>query len=100
MTRPSLADITQLAADRATYEERPDAEYDPDVATDLACTSAADVPALSAAIRDVLARHAREDIWNGAHLVGSYCNADGDRYPCPTVRAVTAHIDTTPQEGS
>lgn len=57
--------------------------------------SAADVPVLVAALRAVLALH-QEDIFRG-HLSNGCATCGGD-YPCPTIRAVTAHIDTTPKE--
>ena len=97
MTRPSLADITQRAEARAAYEGRSDAEYDPDVATDLACASAADVPALSTAIHDVLAVADQFD-----RLAARHPDSETGQVETAAAheirRAVTAHIDTTPKE--
>ena len=64
--------------------------------------------ALTAAVRDVLARHAPE--WpcgNPAHTnpdVGcpeceDSCADCGQSWPCPTVRALAAHLDLTDPEG-
>lgn len=57
-----------------------------------------DVPVLVAALRAVLALH--ED---DGHGECSHCPDPSDAHwsapwPCPTVRAVTAHIDTAPKE--
>ena len=48
------------------------------------------VPALTAAVRDVLALH-RED--------RDFCRDCDHAYPCPTLRALTAHLDLTDPEG-
>ena len=65
--------------------------------------SAADVPVLVAAIRDVLALHREGDEALGYDEEGVLdyvpaCVECGHAMPCPTIRAVTAHIDTTPKE--
>lgn len=57
-----------------------------------------DVPVLVAALRAVLDLH--ED---DGHGECSHCPDPSDAHwsapwPCPTVRAITAHIDTTPKE--
>lgn len=56
-------------------------------------------PALTAAVRDVLALH-QED----GHGECSHCPDPSDAhwsapYPCPTVRALAAHLDLTDPEG-
>lgn len=60
------------------------------------------VPALSEAIRDVLALHdAGGERWEGfprADRRVAYCTRDGEAAPCSTVRAITEHIDITPKE--
>lgn len=66
-----------------------------------------DLPALTAAVRDVLALHQGDwSCGNPAHTnpdVGcpdcdEQCVDCGQSWPCETVRAVTARIDTTPKE--
>lgn len=57
------------------------------------------VPALTAAVRDVLALH-QED----GHGECSHCPDPSDAhwsapYPCPTVRALATHLDLTDPEG-
>ena len=55
------------------------------------------VPALTAAIRDVLARHAEANCFGG--YPQAFC-IDCDRaWPCATVRALAAHLDLTDPEG-
>ncbi|QIK82416.1 hypothetical protein [Sanguibacter sp. HDW7] len=55
-----------------------------------------DVPAMSAAIRDVLAVHVEATCSRG--YPQAYCVDCDQAWPCATVRAVTAHIDVTPKE--
>ena len=124
MTRPSLAGIEQRTAAATAgpwfqgrngrphestcdvYSKREPHEPDShDIATyvhseeDAALITAARtaVPALTAAVRDVLALHAE------ATCSGGYPQAfciDCDRaWPCPTVRALAAHLDLTDPEG-
>jgi len=62
-----------------------------------------DVPALVAALRAALALHRGGAEVLGYDEEGVYgyvpaCVECGHAVPCPTVRAVTAHIDTTPKE--
>lgn len=47
------------------------------------------VPALTAALRDVLALHYSEPYAQGP----DHCAECEHKYPCPTVRAITAHVD-------
>lgn len=66
--------------------------------------SAADIPTLLDAVRDVLALHLRDwSCGNPAHTnpdVGcpdceEYCTDCGQTWPCATVRALAAHLDLT-----
>lgn len=97
MTRPSLADITQRAAEYAT---RIQSFCSPRLRSIAAHESADDVPALSAAIRDVLALHTPETPRRDPdfHHTDRVCIECGDPFPCRTYTAITAHIDTTPKE--
>lgn len=63
------------------------------------------VPRMAAALRAVLALHERpnvpycSDSHHDANLcpcADYYCPRDGDPYPCPTVRAITAALDGAP----
>ena len=62
-----------------------------------------DLPALTAAVRDVLALHnASGERWEGfprADRRVAYCTRDGEAAPCATVRALAAHLDLTDPEG-
>ena len=52
------------------------------------------IPALTAALRDVLALHfTRHIVISGNPPLP--CDACGHAMPCPTVRAITAHVDPT-----
>ena len=56
-----------------------------------------DIPALTAAVRDVLALH-----WEATCSRGypqAYCVDCDQAWPCPTVRALAAHLDLTDPEG-
>lgn len=53
------------------------------------------VPALTAAVRDVLALHYAEPYAQGP----DYCAECDHQSPCPTVRALAAHLDLTNHEG-
>ena len=56
------------------------------------------VPALTAAVRDVLALHfTRHTVVSGNPPLP--CDACGHALPCPTVRALAAHLDLTDPEG-
>ena len=56
------------------------------------------VPALTAAVRDVLALHfTRHTVVSGNPPLP--CDACGRALPCPTVRALAAHLDLTDPEG-
>lgn len=66
------------------------------------------VPALTAAVRDVLALHQGD--WScgnpthtnpdvGCPECGECCADCGQTWPCPTVRALAAHLDLTDPEG-
>ncbi len=56
-----------------------------------------DLPALTAAVRDVLALHAEATCFGG--YPQAFC-IDCDRaWPCATVRALAAHLDLTDPEG-
>lgn len=109
--RPRLADIAQRAEARSAYERLSDAEYDPDKATDLACASASDVPALTAALREVLAEAARvrrdaNDAWTRHSECADAGDVDAanvhgamgeslDGIAARLRRAITARIDVT-----
>ena len=126
VTRPSLAGIEQRTAeategpweatqDKCWGEAYPSlniqrvyeyTDYDParagcepldaeDVAFIAAARTA--VPALLAAIRDVLTLH-REATCSRGYPQG-YCDECDHAYPCPTVRALAAHLDLTDPEG-
>ena len=135
MTRPSLAGIEQRTAEatagpwfqgregrphestRDVYSKREPHEPDShDIATyvhseeDAAFITDARtaVPALTAAVRDVLALHRPQPYGReGAppfvlRLVCDHCLAEFDgavEYPCPTVRAIATHLDLTDPEG-
>lgn len=95
MTRPSLADIEKRDALRVHLK----GAGAPALMAEKNAASAADVPALTAAVRDVLALH-QED----GHGECSHCPDPSDAhwsapYPCPTVRALAAHLDLTDPEG-
>ena len=49
-----------------------------------------DIPALTAAVRDVLALHVEDR---------DFCRDCDHAHPCPTVRALAAHLDLTDPEG-
>lgn len=123
MTRPSLAGIEARAAAVTIYPFHKTYEGTPalfhvscsrcpefgycgtqDQATEARVAHQAehavsDVPALTAAFLDVLAAHPQV----GQRLVGfprantreTYCTGCQHPSPCPTVRAITAHIDVT-----
>ena len=113
MTRPSLADIEQRAgggtegdwtADLTTGEVWADPGEPVLVARvgwaeDAAFIAAArtDLPALTAAVRDVLDPHA-EALGHDTGRPLGFCRGCGQTWPCLTVRAITAHIDITPKE--
>ena len=135
MTRPSLAGIEQRTAEatagpwfqgrngrphestRDVYSKREPHEPDShDIATyvhseeDAAFITAARtvVPALTAAVRDVLALHQGDwSCGNPAHTnpdvgcpeCGEYCVDCDQAWPCSTVRALAAHLDLTDPEG-
>ena len=129
MTRPSLAGIEKRAAAATAgpwfqgrngrpyegtcdvYSRRePDEPDSHDIATymyseeDAALITDARtaVPALTAAVRDVLALHAPVQYGTSPLLVCQHCRTgQGNRvaHPCPTVRALTAHLDLTDPEG-
>ena len=87
MTRPSLAGIEKRAA-------RTGKCVDDETA----------VPALTAAVRDVLALHREggEVLGYDAEGVLDYipaCVECDQTWPCPTVRALAAHLDLTDPEG-
>ena len=117
MTRPSLAGIEQRAAaatkgpwfqgrngrphesTRDVYSKREPHEPDShDIATymhsdeDAAFITAARtaVPALTAAVRDVLALHTEDR---------GFCQNCGHTHPCPTIHVLAAHLDLTDPEG-
>ena len=113
MTRPSLAGIEQRAA---AATEGPWDYYRPHYASGyheitrdqeaLACqvsgwdaafiaAARTAVPALTAAVRDVLALHYAEPYAQGP----DYCAECDLQSPCPTVRALAAHLDLTDPEG-
>ena len=129
MTRPSLADIEQRAAaatggpwsaadehgdlpgaDPAWCVSRmtEDGRWMHDVADEFGLEPAdaefiaaarTAVPALTAAVRDVLALHdAAGERWEGfprADRLVAYCTRDGEAAPCATVRAIAARLDLT-----
>ena len=76
MTRPSLAGIEQRA------ERSPMSTWTA-------------VPALTAAVRDVLSLHYAEPYAQGPDYCAECCH----RYPCATRRALAAHLDLTDPEG-
>ena len=94
MTRPSLAGIEQRA------ERSPMSTWTA-------------VPALTAAVRDVLALHTdggqsqgyTHDAPGGYGYIDHCCTECGsfgefgEPWPCPTVRALAAHLDLTDPEG-
>ena len=95
MTRPSLAGIEQRAAARVSYaDERSETEHDQGEYSALADESAADVEALTAAVRDVLALHESLPNSRSALFPHPLCSC-GKASPCPTVRALTACLDLT-----
>ena len=99
MTRQSLAGIEQRAEARASYaDERSETEHDPEEYSALADGSAADVPALTAVVRDVLALHESLPNSRSALFPHSLC-ACGQAWPCTTVRAIAARLDLTDPEG-
>ena len=59
------------------------------------------VPALTAAVRDVLRFHTEREHrpLDGIYLGGTVCNHCRRPWPCPTVRALAAHLDLTDPEG-
>lgn len=79
MTRPSLADVEK---DRERAARTGKCVDD--------AVLASHVPALSAALCDVLALH-REG--------RGFCRDCDHAYPCPTVRALATHLDLTDPEG-
>lgn len=91
MTCPSLAGIEQRAEAHQDWQGR----FDSRERVDTALASAADVPALTAAVRDVLALHYAEPYAQGP----DYCAECNHKWPCPTVRAIAAHLDLTDPEG-
>ncbi|QIK83003.1 hypothetical protein [Sanguibacter sp. HDW7] len=123
MTRPSLADITQRAEDATEGPWEADGrtvnqcvgQWAEVVSTEVSCGSycyggtgrgvesasdaefiahaRTDVPALSAAIRDVLALHS--PVYRPFPPICDRCR---QAFPCDTYTAITAHIDTTPKE--
>ena len=126
MTRPSLAGIEQRAAaategpweatqDKCWGEKYPSlsiqrvseyTDYDPahagcepldaeDVAFIAAARTA--VPALTAAVRDVLALHVEATCSRG--YPQAFCIDCDQAWPCATVRALAAHLDLTDPEG-
>ena len=134
MTRPSLAGIEQRGAAAtegpwvtweadATFVTHPDKTSDelgfwiaegyeePDAA--LIAHTRTDLPALTAAVRDVLALHTDggqsqgyTDDAPGGYGYIDHCCAEcgsfgefGEPYPCATVRALAAHLDLTDPEG-
>ena len=60
--------------------------------------SAADVPVLVGALRDVLALHSMVSIKRDGEVIYRGCRACNTLWPCLTVQEITAHIDTTPKE--
>ena len=56
-----------------------------------------DLPALTAAVRDVLALHVEATCSRG--YPQAYCMDCGQAWPCTTVRALAAHLDLTDPEG-
>lgn len=57
-----------------------------------------DIPALTAAVRDVLALHfTRHTVYSGSPSLP--CAECGHATPCATVRALAAHLDLTDPEG-
>ena len=56
-----------------------------------------DLPALTAAVRDVLALHVEATCSRG--YPQAYCMDCGQTWPCTTVRALAAHLDLTDPEG-
>ena len=126
MTRPSLAGIEQRVAaategpweatqDKCWGEKYPSlsiqrvyeyTDYDPARAgcepldaEDAAFIAAARtaVPALAAAVRDVLAVHVDATCSRG--YPQAYCVECDQAWPCATVRALAAHLDLTDPEG-
>ena len=79
MTRPSLADIEQRT------ERSPMSTWTA-------------VPALTAAVRDVLALHESLPNSRSALFPHPLCSC-GKASPCPTVRALAARLDLTDPEG-
>ena len=55
------------------------------------------VPALAAAVRDVLALHREATCSRG--FPQGYCDECDHAHPCPTVRALAAHLDLTDPKG-
>lgn len=92
MTRPSLAGIEQ---DRERAARTGKCVDDTILASH--------VPALTAAVRDVLALHnAGGERWEGfprADRRVAYCTRDGEAAPCATVRALATRLDLTDPEG-
>ena len=78
MTRPSLADIEQRT------ERSPMSTWTA-------------VPALTAAVRDVLAVHVEATCSRG--YPQAYCVDCDQAWPCATVRALATHLDLTDPEG-
>lgn len=89
-------DAIQARADAATEEQVAYTHFAyHSSAHQAARQSAADVPVLVAALRAVLAAHIEATCCQGAQ---AHCADCDQAWPCTTVRAVTAHIDTTPKE--
>ena len=101
MTRPSLAGIEQRAEARASYaDERSETEHDPEEYSALADGSAADVPALLAAVRDVL--KAATPHWENQTRREAKFNRPGSACVCEVcdiMRALAARLDLTDPEG-
>lgn len=100
MTRPSLAGIEKRAEAHQNWQSR----FNSRERVETALASAADVPALRAAVGDVLALHQPEPCGDVDHTPGE-CAGDAPciecfvEYPCPTVRALATHLDLTDPEG-
>jgi len=97
VTRPSLAGIEQRAEAHQDWQGR----FDSRERVETALASAADVPALTAAVRDVLAIHIPEKPRRDPdfHHTDRVCIECGDMFPCRTYTALAAHLDLTDPEG-
>ena len=94
MTRPSLAGIEKRVEDVRRNAQYGNGSRSRRLVNEA---SAADAPALTAAVRDVLAMHAEATCSRG--YPQAYCIDCDQAWPCATVRALAARLDLTDPEG-